>query len=102
MTKCEKCGTFCRIEKTREVTIEVAFSFPCGFFFSMMIPLNFLHFKNFLSSASFFLIKNFERIFNIREVRFHQDFLLFNDLGRNSDIFLELRYVKHIVDCGEL
>jgi len=96
-TKCGKCGTFGRIEKTKEVLIEVAFSFPYGFFFSVMAPLNFIHFNYFSSSTSLLLIKDFERIFNIREVWFHQDFLLFNNFGRNSDTLLKLRNMKDIV-----
>ena len=60
-----------------------------------MVPLNFIHF-NHLS------IKDLDRIFIIRKVGFHEDFLLFNNIRRNSDAFLELRYMKHIVDCCEL
>ena len=100
MTKCEKCGTFCRIEKTREVSIEVAFSFPCGFFFSVTAPLNFIHFNYFSSSTSLLLIKDFERIFNIREVWFHQDFLLFDNFGRNFDALLKLRNMKDVMYGG--
>ena len=68
MTKCGKCGTFDRIEKTREVLVEVVFSFPCSFFLSVMTPLNLVHFNYLPSSTSFFLIKDFVGIFNIREV----------------------------------
>ena len=77
--------------------IEVAFSFPCGFFFSVMALLNFIYFNYFSSSTSFFLIKDFERIFNIREVWFHQDFSLFNNFGRNSDTLLKLRNMKDVM-----
>ena len=92
-----KCGTLSGVKKTRKVLIEIALSFPCGFFFSVMVPLDFIHFNYFSSSTSLLLIKDFERIFNIREIRFHQDFLLFDNFGRNSDTLLKLRNMKDVM-----
>ena len=94
--------TFGRFKKPGKVLIEVAFSFPCGFFFSVMLPLNFIHLNNPSSSTSFLVIQNSERMFNIGKVRFHKDVLLFNYLIRNSNTLLELRYMKYIMDCGKL
>ena len=67
-----------------------------------MIPLNFVHFNHLSTSTLFFLIKDLDRMFIIRKVGFHEDLLLFNIFRRNSDAFLELRYMKHIMDCGNL
>jgi hypothetical protein len=76
-----------------------------SFQFSKWLPLRcdgsigfFLHFNHFSSSDPFLLIKNFDRILNIREVRFYQYFLLFNNFGRNSNTLLELRDMKDIMD----
>jgi hypothetical protein len=63
-----------------------------------MAPLDFIHYNHFSSSDPFLLIKNFDRIFNIREVRFYQYFLLFNNFGWNSNTLLELRDMKDIME----
>ena len=65
----------------------------------MMAPLDFIHFNHFSSSTPFFLIENLDRILNIREIWFYQYFCLFNDLGGNSDTFLELRDMENIMYC---
>ena len=65
----------------------------------MMTPLDLIHFKHFSSSTSFFLIENLDRILDIREIWFYQYFCLFNDLGGNSDTFLELRDMENIMYC---
>ena len=82
--------------------MEIIFSLLGDFFFSVMIPLNLTYFNHLSTSTSFFFIKDFDRIFIIGEIRFHDDFLLVNNFFRNSDTFLELRYMKHIVDESEL
>jgi hypothetical protein len=64
----------------------------------VVAPLDFIHFNHFSSSDPFLLIKNFDRIFNTRDVRFYQYFLLFNNFGRNSNTLLELRDMKYIMD----
>jgi hypothetical protein len=74
-------------KKTRKLLIELTFSFPCGFF-SVMVPLNFIHFNHRPPGTSFLLVKDFGVLLNIREDCFHHDFLLFNNFGRNSDTFL--------------
>ena len=95
-------GTWGRTKKTRKMSFEITFILPSGFFFSVMTPLNFIHLDHLSTSTSFFLIQNYERMFNIRKVRFHTNFLLFNYLHRNPDTLLKLRYTKYIVDSGEL
>ena len=89
--------------------MEIIFSLAGGFFFSMMVPLNLIHFNHLSThfyhlstSASFFVIQDLDRIFLIREIRFHDDFLLVNNFFGNSNTFLELRYMKYIVDESEL
>jgi hypothetical protein len=67
-----------------------------------MAPLDFIHFNHISSSNPFLLIKNFDRIFIIREVRFYQYFLLFNNFGRNLNTLLELRDMKDIMDGCKL
>jgi hypothetical protein len=62
-----------------------------------MAPLDFIHFNDLSPSDSFLLINYFDRIFNIREVQLYPYFSLFNNLGGNSDTFLELRDMKDIV-----
>jgi len=64
-------GTWGRFDKSRIVLIEVILSLPGGFFFSMMIPLNLIHFDHLSMSTTFFLIKDLDRIFIIGEIRFH-------------------------------
>ena len=66
--KVESECTFGRFKKTRKSLSETAFSFTCGFFFGVMIPLNSINFDYLPLSTSLFLIKDAERIFNIREV----------------------------------
>jgi hypothetical protein len=78
--------------------IQITFSVPSGFLVGMMTPLDFVHFNHFPSSDPLLSIKNLDRIFNIREVRFYQYFLLFNNFGRNSNTLLELRDMKDIMD----
>jgi hypothetical protein len=68
----------------------------------MMTPLDFVHFNHFPSSDFFLSIKKFDRIFNIREVRFYQYFLLFNNLCWNLNTLLELRDMKDIMDGCKL
>jgi hypothetical protein len=63
-----------------------------------MASLNSINFNHFSSSGPFLLIKNFDRIFNIREVRFYQYFLLFSNFCWNSNTLLELRDMKDIMD----
>ena len=58
-------------KKTRIILIETALSFLGGFFFSVMIPLNFIHPDYLPSSTSLFLIKDAKGMFNIREVWFY-------------------------------
>src|SRR6185312_480720 len=65
----------------------------------MVTPLNFVHFNCFSSSDPFLLIKNLDRILDIREIWFYQYFCLFNNLGGNSDTFLELRDMENIMYC---
>ena len=93
-------GTWGRVEKTMIMLIEITFSLPGSFFFNVMIPLNFIHFDHPSTSTPFFLIKGLDRMLLIRKIGFHEDLLLFNSFRRNSDAFLELRYMKHIMDCG--
>jgi len=95
-------NTWDRVENTRIMLIEISLSLPGGFFFIVMIPLNLIHFNHLSMGTSFFLIKDFDRIFLIREIRFHDDFLLVNNFFGNSNTFLELRYMKYIVDESEL
>jgi hypothetical protein len=73
--------------KLGKILIEITFSFPCAFFFNVMVPLNFIHFNHRPSGTSFLLVKDFDGLLNIRGVWFHHDFLLFNNFGRNSDTF---------------
>jgi hypothetical protein len=68
----------------------------------MMTPLDLVHFNHFPSSDPFLSIKNLYRISNIREVRFYQYFVLFNNFGRNSNTLLELRDMKDIMDGCKL
>ena len=63
----------------------------------MVTPLNLAHSNYFSSSDPFLLIKNLDRILDIREIRFYQYFSLVNHLGGNSDIFLELRDMEDIM-----
>ena len=65
----------------------------------MVTPLNLVHSNRFSSSDPFLLIKNLDRIFDIREIWFYQYFCLFNNLSRNSDTFLELRDMENIMYC---
>jgi hypothetical protein len=75
-------------KKTKKSLIEITLSFSCGFFFDVMVPLNFIHFNHHPSGTSFLLVKDFDGLLNIREIWFHHDFLLFNNFGRNSDTFV--------------
>jgi hypothetical protein len=63
-----------------------------------MAPMDFIHFNHFSSSDPFLLIKNFDRIFNIREVQFYLYFLLFSNFCWNSNTLLELRDMKDIIN----
>src|SRR6185312_3688979 len=83
------------------MSIKIILRLPGSFFFSVMIPLNFIHFYHLSTSTSLFLIQDSKWIFNIREIGFHQNFLLIDDFGRNSDTFLELGYVENIMDGCE-
>jgi hypothetical protein len=60
--------------------------------------IGFYIFNHFSSSDPFLLIKNLDRIFNIREVQFYQYFILFNNFGWNSNTVLDLRDMKDIMD----
>jgi hypothetical protein len=46
--------------------VKIVFSFPGGFFFSMMIPQDFIHLNLSSSSGSFLGIKNLNGSFDIR------------------------------------
>ena len=50
-----------------------------------------------MMAPPFFLIENLDRILDIREIWFYQYLCLFNDLGGNSDTFLELGDMKNIM-----
>jgi hypothetical protein len=44
------------LEEVGKVMLEIRFSFPCCFFFRMMVPLNFVHSGGFSSGASLFSV----------------------------------------------
>jgi len=47
-------GTWGRAKKTQEMSIEIVFRLPGGFFFSVTTPLNSIHSHHLLTSGSFF------------------------------------------------
>jgi len=68
----------------------------------MVTPLNLVHSNGFSSSDPFLLIKNLDRILDIREIWFYQYLCLFNDLGGDSNTLLELRNMENIMYCCQL
>ena len=52
-------------KETRIMLIKIILRLPGGFFFSVMRPLNFIHFYHLSTSTSLFLIQNSEWIFGI-------------------------------------
>ena len=53
-------------KKVGKVSLKKIFSFPSSFFYSMLIPLDLVHFNFLPSSTSFFGVKNLDRILRIR------------------------------------
>jgi hypothetical protein len=53
-------------KKTMKSFIEITFSFSSGFFFSVMVPLGFMHFNHGTSSTSFLLVQDFDGLLDIR------------------------------------
>jgi hypothetical protein len=64
----------------------------------MMIPLDFKHFDRCSSSTSFLGIQDFDWKFLIRKIWLDVDTLYINDFGRNTNTFLELRYMEDVMN----
>src|SRR6185312_5113517 len=62
----QRFGTWIGSKKVGKVSLEKIFSFPSSFFYSMLIPLDLVHFNFLPSSTSFFSVKNLDRILRIR------------------------------------
>jgi hypothetical protein len=54
------------LKKIGEVFSKIIFSFPGGFFYSMVVPQDFVHLEVLPPSDSLFGIKNLDRSFSIR------------------------------------
>jgi hypothetical protein len=54
------------LKKIGEVFPKIIFSFPCGFFYSMVVPQDFEHLDVLPPSDSFLGIKNLNGSFDIR------------------------------------
>jgi hypothetical protein len=78
--------------------LKIRLSFLSRFLFSVMVPLNLKHPDCFSSCASHFSIQYFDRMFNIRYVWLDFDGLEIDDLGRDFDSFLKLRYMEDIMN----
>jgi hypothetical protein len=64
----------------------------------VVTPLDFIYFKNLSSIDSFLLIKNIDRLFNIRKIQLYPYFSLFDNLCGNLDTFIELTDTEDIMN----
>jgi hypothetical protein len=68
----------------------VFFSFPCGFFFCMVAPLNFAHLNLPVSGNSIGCFQQFYRILLIGKVFAHNQVFQWDLFSRYSQAFLQL------------
>src|SRR3954470_150129 len=85
---------------------KIIFSFPCCFFFGMMVPLNFAEFDSLSPSNSFCSLKNLDRFLLVSEITFQLNLLqrygiLQRSLFHFWMTFLKLTHMKHIMNCSQ-
>src|SRR3954466_9204828 len=89
----EKIGVF--IAKT-------IFTFPGGFIFRMIRPLNFEKLRRLVAGTTFRLIENAARMFLISQVLLQLNHIMFHFADRVLEAASELRHVEYIVDLREV
>src|SRR3954463_7802488 len=89
----EKIGVF--IAKT-------IFTFPSGFIFRMIRPLNFEKLGRLVAGSTFRLIKNTTRMFLISQVLLHLNHIVFHFADGVLEAASELRHVEYIVDLRKV
>src|ERR1041385_4011247 len=91
-----------RGEKVGVFIAETVFTFPSGFIFRMIRPLNFEELGCLVAGFAFRLIENAARMFLISQVLLQFNHITFHFTNRVLEAVSELRHVKNIVDLGEV
>jgi hypothetical protein len=94
----ERSSSEIGLEEIGKVMLKIRFSFPCCFFFRMMIPLNLVHSDGFSSGASLFSVEYSDWMLCIGQIRFNFDSLGIDDFGRNLNTLSELGYMEDVMD----
>src|SRR3954469_22946397 len=87
---------------------KINFSFPCCFFFGMMVPLNFAEFDSLSPCDSFCSLMNLDRFLFISEITFQLNLFQRYNILQGSFFhfwmtFLKLTHMKHIMNsCQRL
>src|SRR5664279_1624379 len=89
-------------KKVGVIFAKIFFSFPRGFFFGMVRPLNFQKLDGLVSSSPFCFIKNANRTFAISQIFLEVNVLNFDPTDRIFETTAKLGHVEHIMDIGEV
>jgi hypothetical protein len=85
-------------EEVGKVMLEIRFSFPCCFFFRVMVPLNLVHSGGFSSGASLFSVEDSDWMLCIGQIWFDFDSLGIDNFGGDLNTLSEFGYMKDVMD----
>jgi hypothetical protein len=88
-------------EEIGAVLMKTILTFPCGFVFGVVAPLNFHKLHHASLHLPFIVIKNGNGMLLIGEAHLKIKCFKVDDLGQNTETLLQLRDVEHIVNGGE-
>ena len=74
--------------------------FPSGFSLGVIVPLHLIEITGLISSDSSLVVHNFDRMLWIDKIGFQLHILHFNNLGRNTEAFSELRDMEYVMHRG--
>jgi hypothetical protein len=85
-------------KELRVVGSQELLTFPCGFIFRVIIPLDFVEPCSLVACDSVLLVNNLDRIRLVRQIRFQWDGVFDNHICWRLQTSLELGDMKHIMD----
>jgi hypothetical protein len=88
-------------EEIGVVLTQTILTFPCGFIFGVVAPLNFHKLHHTSLHLPFIIIKNGNGMLLVGEARLKIKCFEVDDIGRNMETPLQLRDMEHIVNGGK-
>jgi hypothetical protein len=88
-------------EEVEVVLTQMILTFPCGFVFGVVAPLNFHKLHHTSLHLPFIIIKDGNRMFFVGKARLKIKCFKVDGVGRYTDTLLQLGDMEHIVNGGK-